>query len=109
MPIDDWLKGYMDSFGKAELFDKVGENCTYVTVDQVTTKTIKVIFNEFVGAIDEKARALFSLDADPTLGVNQPRRGDSFVFQGNRWKVVDFRSDEAGMHEVRCDLSQRDV
>lgn len=109
MPIDDWLKGYMDSFGKEQLFDKVGENCTYTSVDGLTVKTIKVLYNEFVGAIDEKGRSLFSLDADPTLGVAQPRRGDRFVYQGVTWRVVDFRSDEAGMHEVRCDVSQRDV
>lgn len=109
MPIDDWLKGIMDDFGKAQLFDKVGENCAYTDVTGATTKTIKVVFNEFVGAIDEKGRALFSLDADATDGILQPRRGDKFVFQGVQWQVVDFRSDETGMHEVRCDVAQGDV
>jgi hypothetical protein len=109
MAISDWLKGYMDSFGTAELMDKVGETATYTTVDQVTTKSLHVIFNEFVGAIDEKGRGLFSISSDATLGIVLPRRGDSFLLNSVRWYVVDFRTDHAGLHELRCDLAQADV
>lgn len=106
MSINDWLRGYTEDFGFDQLADKLGEEAMYVTVDGLTTVTLNVVFNEFVGAIDEKGRALFSIsEADVAI----PRRGDRLTLSGKVWYVVDFRTDEAGLHELRCDISQADV
>ena len=106
MSIEDWLGGYTTDFGFDQLADKLGETATYETVDGLTTLSLSVIFNEFVGAIDEKGRALFSIQQSD---VNLPRRGDKLTLSGKVWYVVDFRTDEAGLHELRCDISQEDI
>jgi hypothetical protein len=104
--IGDWN----DDFCMAEMITHLGDSVTYRPVDSATSRTISAVFNEFVGAIDEISRAIFTIHADnDTRGVTNPRRGDRITLDGREWKVVDIRSDEAGTHELRCDVAQEDV
>lgn len=91
------------------MIDHLGDDCDYVSVTGAVTKTIKGIFNEFVGAIDELTRCIITIKSDATLGVASPRRGDQLTVAGNTWYVIDIRSDNAGTHELRCDRSMEDV
>jgi len=61
-----------------------------------------VIFNEQVGFVDARRRAVFTFDRDD---IGSATRGDYFVIDGetDRWTVVDVRDDRAGGIEVRCD------
>ena len=77
----------------------LGDTCTYYYLDG-TTISIVAIFNEFVGAIDNLSRALFTIAfADNPA----PRREERFLLNGEEWSVVDVRNDEAGTFELRCD------
>lgn len=92
-----------DRFARAfasQMLPALGEqSVTYTTVAGVTS-TIQAVFNEFVGAIDNKARAIFTVSEDD---VAAPARGDSFTLDGTRWDVVDVRNAKAGEFEIRCD------
>lgn len=71
------------------------------------TVSVPVIFNEFVGAIDDRRRAIFTVAAaDFSI---PPDRGDFFVLEGetSRWTVLDVRDDQAGGIELRCDGTLR--
>lgn len=71
------------------------------------TSTVWVIFNEFVGAIDDRRRAIFTVAAADF--ATPPDRGDYFVLEGetSRWTVMDVRDDQAGGIELRCDGTLR--
>ena len=103
--IGDWN----EDFCMAEMITHLGDSITYRVVNSSTTRTINAVFNEFVGAIDEIARAIFTIHSDAVRGVVEPRRGDRLTLNGVEWKVVDIRSDNAGTHELRCDRGQEDV
>lgn len=68
-----------------------------------STATLSVAFNEQVGFVDDKLRAVFVYDADDLS--TELQRGDFFVLEGKtqRWYAVDIRDDKAGGIEVRCD------
>lgn len=100
----------MSSFGdrfeqafKSEMLRVLGDSAAYTTVAGVTS-TVVVVFNEFVGAIDNKQRAIFTVSSE---AVAAPQRGDSFVLDGEtqRWDVVDVRASRAGEFELRCDAT----
>lgn len=82
-------------------------SATFTVARTGATSTVLVIFNEFVGAIDDRRRAIFTVaSADFTT---PPDRGDHFVLDGDtaRWTVIDVRDDQAGGVELRCDGTLR--
>lgn len=87
----------------------LGDTVTVTTVDQgYVGVSVVMVFNEFVGAIDERARAIFQCDVDDYPG-GDPRRGDALTLLGRTWFVVDVRKDETATYELRCDNTQGDV
>lgn len=83
----------------------LGETATYTYAASQVTQTVVVIFNEFVGAVDDRSRAIFTVSAADF--APPPDRGDYFVLTGetSRWTVIDVRNDQAGGIELRCDSS----
>ena len=89
----------------------LGDLADYYPVVTGISQVLTVVFNEFVGAIDEKSRAIFTI---ASADVSSPRRGDRFVITGGQfateqWTVIDIRGDESGTYELRCDRSLEDV
>jgi hypothetical protein len=82
-----------------------GRSATYTPVDSSTGTAITVLFQEFVGAIDHIARAIFVVSS---AVVTTPRRGDKIALNGDTWFVVDVRGDNTAAYELRCDRSQED-
>ena len=84
------------------LKDVLATDATYTVASTQVTTTKQVIFNEQVGFVDNRRRAVFTFDRDD---VSAPVRGDYFVIDGetDRWTIVDVRDDRAGGIEVRCD------
>ena len=70
-----------------------------------TTATLRVAFNEQVGFVDDRLRAVFTYDRDDVS--TEVKRGDFFVLDGQtqRWYAVDIRDDKAGGIEIRCDAT----
>lgn len=69
-----------------------------------TSQALYVIFNEFVGFVDDRRRAVWTWKAaDVTIGTVD--RGWYFVLDGetDQWSVVDVRDDKAGGIEARAD------
>jgi hypothetical protein len=100
-PIFETLMGHaFDSLMGAE-----GEAATlYRAAGTPASQEITVIFNEFVGFVDDRRRAVFTLrGADLTGGA--VNRSDYFVLDGetDQWSIVDVRDDKAGGIEVRAD------
>jgi hypothetical protein len=81
----------------------LGESATFTHVATGTSLTVTVVFNEFVGAIDDRRRAIFTVATADF--ATSPDRGDYFVLSGatDRWTVLDVRDDQAGGMELRCD------
>lgn len=81
----------------------MGTPATFTYAADGSTATITVIFNEFVGAIDDRRRGIFTVAAADF--TTPPDRGDHFVLEGDtdRWTVLDVRDDQAGGIELRCD------
>lgn len=88
------------------LLEQLGDDLTYTQADGTSLGTIKAIFNEFVGAIDEKSRAIFTISSSD---VGDPKRGDRLTLAGRTWRVIDVRADQAGSFELRADAPQEEV
>ena len=82
----------------------MGESTTFTYAAEETTQSITVVFNEFVGFVDNYRRAIFTARTD-AFSTREPVRGDHFVLAGEtaRWKIVDVRNDQSGGVELRCD------
>lgn len=82
----------------------LGESATLYHADGEASQQITVAFNEFVGFVDDRRRAIFTIRASDVLG-DPVDREDYFVLAGetDRWTVVDVRDDKAGGVELRCD------
>lgn len=81
----------------------LADDITYIPVGSAGAgTTVRGVFNEFVGAIDDVSRAILTVSSDE---VTSPARGDKFRVAGYLWRVIDIRSDNAGTHELRCDRS----
>lgn len=81
----------------------MGSAATFTFAATAASETVSVIFNEFVGAVDARRRAIYTIAA---TGISAaPSRGDYFVLDGetDRWVVVDVRDSKAGDYELRCD------
>lgn len=93
--------------GMRGLLDYLGDPATYTKIDG-TTKPVRVLFNEYVGAVDNQGRASFSVSTEPTdpYSVPDPVEGDFFIFETVTWVVVDVRDSEDGTAEIRCDRSK---
>lgn len=83
----------------------LAETATFTAASTGTETEISVIFNEFVGAVDEFGRAVFTADRDDFASA--PKRGDYFVLAGEttRWWIVDVRDDKSGGYELRADVT----
>lgn len=87
----------------------LADDVTVTLVDQsVVDRAVRMVFNEFVGAIDERGRAIFLCPTADYPGGN-PRRGDAITINGRTFFTVDVRKDETGNYELRCDVTQEDV
>ena len=86
------------------LADVEGITATFTHVASGVSYSVAVIFNEFVGAIDDFGRAIFT--AEDSFS-SAPVRGDHFVLAGEtkRWYLTDVRDDKSGGYELRCDIT----
>ena len=87
--------------GMTKLLDQLGQTITYTPVGG-SPVTRQAIFNEFVGAFDEKGNAIFTIASDSTTGIASPGRGDKITLGSDIWEVWDVRADQAGGFELRC-------
>lgn len=104
------LRDVWTEFVGEEMSDKLDDLFSYRSVDGGTTATsVPATFNEFVGAIDDVARAIITIST-VVLTANgiTSRRGDRWTLSGRTWKVIDIRDDEVGEQELRCDTTQED-
>jgi hypothetical protein len=87
-----------------QMLPTLGEQSSTYTTAAGVSSTVTVIFNEFVGFIDNKQRAIITVAA---ADVPAPTRGDSFVIAGEtqRWDVIDVRNAKAGEFEIRVDAT----
>lgn len=100
---------YFVQLANPRLQQHLGDPVTVTLVDQsIVDRPVTMVFNEFVGAIDERARAIFLCPSADYPGGN-PRRGDAITINGRTWYTVDVRKDETGNYELRCDNTQGDV
>lgn len=95
-----------DEMANPRYAEQLGDSTTVYPVDGTASFTAYMVFNEFVGAIDDRARAVFQVDSDD---YDNPRRGDRLVLNARSWYVIDVRKDETGTYELRCDAAQEDV
>ena len=81
-----------------------GEAATLYYGDGSGSQAITVIFNEFVGFVDDRRRSVWTFKGVDVTGVSADR-GDYFVLDGetDQWEIVDVRDDKAGGIEVRAD------
>lgn len=87
----------------------LGQTVSVTLVDQsIVGRQVSMVFNEFVGAIDERGRAIFLCPTTTYPGGN-PRRGDAITINSRTFYAVDIRKDETGNYELRCDVTQEDV
>ena len=82
----------------------LGEAATLYHADGEASQAITVIFNEFVGFVDNRRRAVFTLYGADVTG-DPVDRTDYFILSGetDRWTIVDVRDDKSGGIEVRAD------
>ncbi|MCO5167875.1 MAG: hypothetical protein M9894_16145 [Planctomycetes bacterium] len=82
----------------------MGFAAEYVHADTGEAKQLRVLPDEFVGAIDDNRRALFTV-RDTDFPAEKPARGDWFVLEGKteRWYVVNLRQSLAGDWELRTE------
>jgi len=82
----------------------LGEAATIYRADGSASQAITAAFNEQVGAVDARRRAVFTFKKADVTGA-EIQRGDWFVLEGqtDRWYVIDVRDDQSGGIEVRCD------
>ena len=81
-----------------KLLEQTGDTITYSTVAGVST-SIQAIFNEQVGALDDKANAIFSIAGSDLASA--PGKGDRITRNGTRWTVLEARDSEDGSIEIR--------
>jgi len=89
-----------------KLLDMEGDSVSYDPVSGSGIVTVNVIFNEFVGAIDDQARATFHISSLSSNGITAPDEGDRFTVDSDVWTVVDVRDSKDDTFELRCDRSK---
>lgn len=89
------------------LLDQLGDDVTY-SPETGSDVVIKAIFNEFVGFVDDQARAIFTVSTLASNGVASPQEGDRITIVGESvyWTVVDVRDSKDDTAELRCDRSK---
>lgn len=82
----------------------MGQPATLTYASDGTTISVTICYLEFVGAVDDNRRAIFTV-ATADFNGTIPDRGDYFVLDNetDRWTVIDVRDDKAGSIELRCD------
>lgn len=89
------------------ILDVHGDSVTYKTRAGVTVGNVVAVFNEFVGAVDDQARAIFEISGLAANGITDPGEGDSFALaSGEVWYVVDVRDSKDDTLSLRCDRSK---
>lgn len=88
-------RSFIRGYGKLE--SVMGDEASYITPSRLTTSSIRIIYNEMVGAMDGFQNALFHARSEITI-----QRGGKITYEGNSWDVVDSRDSEDGTAEVRC-------
>lgn len=106
-----WFEDTFSEVAAPFLRDLLYSDATYYPVDNGVAGAsfaIRVIFNEQVGFIDNRQRAVWNMVRDDlqTAGVTVAR-GHYFILSGEtlRWTIVDLRDDKAGLIEVRADAA----
>lgn len=83
---------------------------TYRVAATGATSTLNAIYDEFVGATDPFADAIFTVENNATRGVEDPVPGDQITYDGKVWTVIKSRGDSSGLiHELRCRLPEEIV
>lgn len=83
---------------------------TYRVAATGATSTINAIYDEFVGATDPYADAIFTIENNATRGVEDPQPGDQLTFNSEVWTVIKTRGDSTSLiHELRCRLPEEIV
>lgn len=79
-------------------------NVTLVRAEDASTETFLCVFNEYVGAVDDDRRGLFTFRSSNLTGA-LPERTDYLTVEGDtdRWYVRDVRDDKSGGIEIRAD------
>lgn len=82
----------------------MGIDASFTFAAEQVTETVTIVFNEFVGFIDDKRRSLYTAKLSD-FSTRDPARSDYFVLpnETSRWHVMDVRIDKSGGIELRCD------
>lgn len=94
----------MMAHGLRVMRERLAESATLYKADGSASQTVQVIFNEQVGFVDNRRRAVWTMKGSD-LTTGDINRGDYFVLDGetDQWTVVDVRDDKSGGIEVRAD------
>lgn len=80
------------------------EAVTYTTPGGSATTGVKVVYQEYLGAIDEKTQAVFIV---PVATIAAPERGATITrSNGEVWTVIDVSQRDAAASNVRAVLAQ---
>lgn len=92
------LSGCMLSLGEFE------ETVTYTTPGGTATSGVKTVYQEYLGAIDEKTQAVFIL---PVATIANPERGATITrTSGEVWTVIDVSQRDTAAVNCRAVLPQ---
>lgn len=84
--------------------DEFEESVTYTSPAGVVTSGILAVYQEYLGAIDEKTQAVFIV---PTASVADPERGATITrSNGEVWTVIDVSQRDVAASNVRAALPQ---
>lgn len=80
------------------------ETVTYTTPSGTATSGVKTVYQEYLGAIDEKTQAVFIL---PVATISSPVRGATITrTNGEVWTVIDVSQRDAAASNCRAVLPQ---
>lgn len=87
--------------------DDFGELVTYTTPGGTATTSVKAVYQEYLGAIDEKTQAVFIV---PISQVATPVRAAKITrTNGEVWKVIDVSQKDTAAANLRAVLAQETV
>ena len=100
---------------------QLGDLMLYEQPPGGTYQQVRGIFNEYAGAVDDQARALFSVSKKSGAVTENVTVGDHFYFGAEadvlaenisaleQWTVTDVRDSKDGTAEIRADRSKLEV
>lgn len=80
------------------------ETVTYTTPSGTATSDVKTVYQEYIGAIDEKTQAVFIL---PVATIASPERGATITrSNGEVWTIIDVSQRDSAAANCRAALPQ---